>query len=226
MALDRIQIKKKIADLLYLPFFKMLPETDNFLGLTPAGLGIQSCEISGKKKACIVQIFYYFFPNLRILIGFIPKFKRHRLYPQNRQFMKSLMFGYHVKQPVPWHDVNWTLRWPINLFHSGICNHWGGSGISGKLYQVLLLRGVSAGLLLLCKNRGKYSSVFRENRWPLPPKPVCGGNYNHEGVTLKIRSRSPKSNKLLILSDLYRLASLVTFYPMVHEITCRQTRFG
>ena len=37
-------------------------------------------------------------------------------------------------------------------------------------------------------------------------------------VTLKIRSRSQKSNKLLILSDLYRLANLVTFYPMVHEI--------
>ena len=36
-------------------------------------------------------------------------------------------------------------------------------------------------------------------------------------------SRSPKSNKLLILSDLYRLANLVTFHPMVHEITCRQT---
>ena len=41
-------------------------------------------------------------------------------------------------------------------------------------------------------------------------------------MTLKIRSRSPKSNKLLILSDLYRLANLVTFHPMVHEITCRQ----
>ena len=39
------------------------------------------------------------------------------------------------------------------------------------------------------------------------------------------RSRSP-NNKLLILSDLYRLANLVTFHPMVHEITCRQTLFG
>ena len=45
-------------------------------------------------------------------------------------------------------------------------------------------------------------------------------------VTLKIRSRSPKSNKLLILFDLYRLTNLVTFHPMVHEITCRQTFFG
>ena len=43
---------------------------------------------------------------------------------------------------------------------------------------------------------------------------------------MKIRSRSPKSNKLLILSDLYRLANLVTFHPMVYEVTCRQTHFG
>ena len=49
---------------------------------------------------------------------------------------------------------------------------------------------------------------------------------NHEAVTLKIRARSPKSNKQLILSDLFRLANLVTFHPMVHEITCRQTLFG
>ena len=57
-----------------------------------------------------------------------------------------------------------------------------------------------------------------------PPKPVYGGNFSHEAVTLKIRS--PKSNMLLIRSDLYRLANLVIFHPMVHEITCRQTLFG
>ena len=67
---------------------------------------------------------------------------------------------------------------------------------------------------------------FRENRCPPTPKPVYGGNFSHKAVTLKIRSRSPNSNKLLILSDLYRLANLVTFHPMVHEITCRQTLFG
>ena len=72
----------------------------------------------------------------------------------------------------------------------------------------------------------KYSSVFRENRCPSPPKPAYGGNFCHEAVTLKIRSRSPKSNKLLILSNLYKLANLVTFHPMVHEVTCRQTLFG
>ena len=75
-------------------------------------------------------------------------------------------------------------------------------------------------------NPEKYSSVFRKNRCPPPPKPVYGGNFSHEAVTLKIGSRSPKSNKLLILSDLYKLANLVTFHPMVHEITCRQTPFG
>ena len=70
------------------------------------------------------------------------------------------------------------------------------------------------------------SSVFRENRCPPPPKPVYGGNFSHEAVTLKIRSRSLKINKLLIMSDLYRLANLVTFHQMVHEMTCRQTLFG
>ena len=69
-------------------------------------------------------------------------------------------------------------------------------------------------------------SVFRENRCPPPPKPVYDGNFSHEAVTLKIRLRSPKSNKLLILPDLYRLSNLVTFHPMVHEITCRKTLSG
>ena len=72
----------------------------------------------------------------------------------------------------------------------------------------------------------KYSCVFRENRCLPPPKPVYDGNFSHEAVTLKIRSRSPKSNKLLIMFDLYRLANLVIFHPMIHEKTCRQTLFG
>ena len=50
----------------------------------------------------------------------------------------------------------------------------------------------------------KYSSVFRQKRCPPPPKPVYGDNFSHEAVTLKIRSRSLKFNKLLILSNLYR----------------------
>ena len=29
---------------------------------------------------------------------------------------------------------------------------------------------------------GKYSSVFRENRCPSPPKPVYGGNFSHEAI--------------------------------------------
>ena len=32
----------------------------------------------------------------------------------------------------------------------------------------------------------KFSSVFRENRGPPPPKPVYGGNFSHEAVTLKL----------------------------------------
>ena len=42
------------------------------------------------------------------------------------------------------------------------------------LYQIILFR--------------KYSSVFRENRCPPPPKTGYGGNFSHENVTLKIRS--------------------------------------
>ena len=43
-----------------------------------------------------------------------------------------------------------------------------------------------------CMKKGlklyKYSSVFRENRCPPPPKPVYGGNFSQEAVTLKTRS--------------------------------------
>ena len=45
-------------------------------------------------------------------------------------------------------------------------------------------------------------------------------------VTLKIRSRSPKSNQLLILLQWYRHGNLVTFQAMIYEITCRQALFG
>ena len=81
------------------------------------------------------------------------------------------------------------------------------------------------GWLFIEESPKENIAVFSEKTCPPPPKPVYGGNFSHEAVTLKIRSRSPKSNKLLILSDLYRLANLVTFHPMVHEITCRQTLF-
>ena len=50
-------------------------------------------------------------------------------------------------------------------------------------------------------------AVFSEKKQMSPTSQtmVYGGNFSHEAVTLKIRSRSPKSNKL------YRLANLVTF---------------
>ena len=44
-------------------------------------------------------------------------------------------------------------------------------------------------------------------------------------VTLKMRSRSPKSNQLLNLSQWYIHASLVKFHPLVQEILCIQEIF-
>ena len=41
-------------------------------------------------------------------------------------------------------------------------------------------------------------------------------------VTLKIRSRSPKPNQLIIMSQCYIHANLVKIHPPVHEITCKQ----
>ena len=41
-------------------------------------------------------------------------------------------------------------------------------------------------------------------------------------VTLKTRSRSPKSNQLLSLSQWYIHASLMIFHPLVQEILCIQ----
>ena len=38
--------------------------------------------LSNPKKACIFPILEIFFPNLRILLGFFHKFKRHRQFPQ------------------------------------------------------------------------------------------------------------------------------------------------
>ena len=75
------------------------------------------------------------------------------------------------------------------------------------------------------KRKQKYSSVFRENRCPPLPKPVYGGNFLHEAVTLKIKSRSPKSNKLLILSDLYRL-DRADFSDQFRKIIVRYKRIG
>ena len=103
---------------------------------------------------------------------------------------------------------------------TGLSHTW--SDTSKDSFIVTWLNYAKASLI----KKIKYSSVFRENRCPPPHKPVYGGKFSHEAVTLKIRSRSPKSNKLLILSALYRLANLVIFHPMVHEITCRQTLFG
>ena len=44
-------------------------------------------------------------------------------------------------------------------------------------------------------------------------------------VTLKIGSRSPKSNKFLFMSQQYRCTSLVKIHPFILEIGCRQAIF-
>ena len=41
-------------------------------------------------------------------------------------------------------------------------------------------------------------------------------------VTLKIRSRPPKPNQLIIMSQCYIHANLVKIHPPVHEISCKQ----
>ena len=41
-------------------------------------------------------------------------------------------------------------------------------------------------------------------------------------VTLKIRSRSPKPNQLIIMSQCYIHANFVKIHPPVHEISCKQ----
>ena len=71
----------------------------------------------------------------------------------------------------------------------------------------------------------KNIAMFSE-KTDVPVQTSLCGNFSHEAVTLKIRPRSSKSNKLLILSDLYSFATLATFHPMAHAITCRQTHFG
>ena len=41
-------------------------------------------------------------------------------------------------------------------------------------------------------------------------------------VTLKIRSRSPKSNQFFVMSQLYINANLLRIQPLVQKILCRQ----
>ena len=44
-------------------------------------------------------------------------------------------------------------------------------------------------------------------------------------VTLKMGSRSPKSNQFFFMSQQYSFASLVKIHPFLHEIGCRQDIF-
>ena len=89
-----------------------------------------------------------------------------------------------------------------NLFSKGKAPELSDSA-QGKKNKTIFLQFSKQSICNIKTIMKKYSSVFRENRCPPPPKPVYGGNFSHEAVTLKIRSRTPKSNKLLILSDLF-----------------------
>ena len=103
-----------------------------------------------------------------------------------------------------------TINIQISL-HISICASWKlmTHHFHPKVYQKLII------FLILCSlwigpkriwvgkrpKRVCQSLTLKYSRCPPPPKPVYGGNFSHEAVTLKIRLRSPKSNTLLILSD-------------------------
>ena len=63
---------------------------------------------SQSKKGLYFPILEIFFPNLRILLGFIPKFKRQRLYPQKGNKITDIT---HVFSPI---NICQVLR---KLFH-------------------------------------------------------------------------------------------------------------
>ena len=58
-------------------------------------------------------------------------------------------------------------------------------------------------------------NVFRENTCP----PTIISSFS---MTLKLRSRSPTSNKFLVMSQLYIHENLVRIRPLVCKILCRQ----
>ena len=91
---------------------------------------------------------------------------------------------------------------------------WGLSG--SKLYMYRLVFVMFK--LAYTKYIGKTSyNVYREDRCPLPwvfSFPTV--------VTLKIRSRLPKSIKFFDMSQLYSQENLVRIQPLVQKILCRQ----
>ena len=120
--------------------------------------------------------------------------------PQCRAFSRAVMVEKSLSCYSPW-------GWGVGGGGAVVSNDW---CITCPRFYVY------PGYWQSLKQYPNYNSIFRENRCPPLPKPVYSGKFSHEAVTLKIRSRSPKSIKLLILSDLYRRANLVTFHTMVH----------
>ena len=60
---------------------------------------------------------------------------------------------------------------------------------------------------------------FRKNRRPQTVNFPWGGS---TAVTMKIRSRSPKSNHFFVTPQLYIQENLVRIQPLVQKILCRQ----
>ena len=56
---------------------------------------------------------------------------------------------------------------------------------------------------------------------PPPPHPPIKFHFFY-AMTLKIRSRSPKSNQFFVLSQLYIHENLVRIKPLVHKLLCRE----
>ena len=52
--------------------------------------------------------------------------------------------------------------------------------------------------------------------------PHCEYSFFSTAVTLKIRSRSPKSNQFFAMSQLYIHGNLVRIQPVIHKILFRQ----
>ena len=116
-----------------------------------------------------------------------------------------------------------TLRKPVHLFKKylvfsnqiNFCQLAGDleNGVKSSKHSLLFRSFFRCSCASLVGIKTKMQEIYHYNEiftYLSPP------------VTLKIRSRSPKSNQLLSLSQRYIHASLVTFHPLVQEISFKQ----
>ena len=75
-------------------------------------------------------------------------------------------------------------------------------------------------VLYLCKSGWNPST----SSWDMVHRSTLGLKFGSlsPAVTLKIRSRSPKSDQLIIVSQCYIHANLVKIHPPIHDISCKQ----